>query len=57
MWVFDGEEWKEEGGQRRDHPSDASVQQWDPTMPELQVVEYVPTPVRHPDYMPPLPSL
>ena len=37
MWVFDGEEWTEEGGSSR--KPDSALPKFDETMPELQVIE------------------
>ena len=40
MWVFDGEEWYEEGGGPK--PANSSDEQqfyWDMLQPELQIVE------------------
>jgi len=42
MWVFDGEQWTEEGGseQQTQQPSqNKNQQQFDMFLPELQVVE------------------
>ncbi len=53
MWVFDGEQWMEEGGTAREHQPENALPIWDETMPELQVIENLP-PTR-PVNMPPLP--
>jgi hypothetical protein len=53
MWVFDGEEWMEEGAAGRDRKPETNLPIWDETMPELQVIEYLP-PTR-PANIPPLP--
>lgn len=58
MWVFDGEEWTEEGATKTERsPETASLPMWDVTMPELQVVEHVPQTAtrKYYDYVPPLP--
>ena len=57
MWIFDGEEWTEEGAIHTQRtPDAASLPMWDVTMPELQVVEHVPSTTRtNYDYVPPLP--
>jgi len=57
MWTFDGEEWTEEGGAQNNErkPETSLPPRWDETMPELQVVEHVPTTPRT-NYVPlPLP--
>lgn len=54
MWVFDGEDWTEEGPRRDERASDASLPMWDATMPELQVIEHIPSTTRT-EYVPPLP--
>ncbi len=53
MWVFDGEDWTEEGGASPERKPANSLPIWNETMPELQVIEYLP-PTRPTD-MPPLP--
>ncbi len=53
MWVFDGEEWMEEGGTARERQPESAAPMWDETMPELQVIEILP-PTR-PVNVPPLP--
>jgi hypothetical protein len=54
MWVFDGEDWiEEEGGSAPERKPEHSLPIWNETMPELQVIEYLP-PTRPTD-MPPLP--
>ncbi len=52
MWVFDGEEWIEEGGSDR-KPETTALPMWDESMPELQVIEILP-PTRK-NEVPPLP--
>jgi hypothetical protein len=57
MWVFDGEEWTEEGGSTSDRKPDSALPMFNEMMPELQVieVEHVPTTPRT-NYIPvPLP--
>lgn len=56
MWVFDGEQWTEEGASESKAKPEQSVR-YDDSMPELQVIEIVPVPVpRTPNYIPfPLP--
>jgi len=48
MWVFDGEEWTEEGGSSSDSSSTKSetltTLRIDELVPELQVIEIVQTP-------------
>lgn len=55
MWVFDGEEWTEEGKSTEAAPRlDDATPQFDMFLPELQVIEIVPVPQK--DYVPfPLP--
>lgn len=58
MWTFDGEEWTEEGATRTERtPESASLPMWDVTMPELQVIEHIPSTTTRTnyDYVPPLP--
>ncbi|HEV7920792.1 MAG TPA: hypothetical protein VGR02_08395 [Thermoanaerobaculia bacterium] len=49
MWVFDGEEWTEEGNGNASAKPEERRPRWEELMPELQVVEIVPVTV-------PLPS-
>ena len=54
MWVFDGEQWTEEGKSESSARPEQSVR-YDESMPELQVIEIVPVPTI-PNYIPfPLP--
>ena len=39
MWVFDGEEWTEEGGSASDRKGETVLPMYDRSMPELQVIE------------------
>ncbi len=39
MWVFDGEQWLEEGGSEKDKPRNPELPRFDEATPELQVVE------------------
>lgn len=53
MWVFDGEEWTEEGtGSSNARPEHAPIR-IDELMPELQVIEIVPVPQTN--HVPPFP--
>jgi len=52
MWVYDGEEWIEEGGTER-KPETTPRPPLDEFVPELQVIEIVPVPVKRPPLMPP----
>ena len=55
MWVFDGEQWTEEGTSESTRKPDQQSVRYDESMPELQVIEIVPVP-RTPNYIPvPLP--
>ena len=52
MWVFDGEQWTEEGGSSEQQaPKQNHQQQFDMFLPELQVVENTQI-VPRPDYVP-----
>ena len=54
MWVFDGEEWTQENGGERSNAKPEVLRQWvDEFVPELQVIEIVEIPRKHP--VPPLP--
>lgn len=57
MWTFDGEQWTDEGGAQSTErkPETSLPPKWDETMPELQVIEHIPTPTKHINYVPPLP--
>jgi len=44
MWVFDGEDWTEEGG-ASSKPKADTTPRFDEFMPELQIVEIVPVPL------------
>lgn len=54
MWVFDGEEWFEEGGEAANASKPESRPRYEELMPELQVIEVV-IPVPRPNHVPPLP--
>lgn len=54
MWVYDGEEWTEEGADRT-QPETAQRPRYDELMPELQVIEIVPLPTPRPQHVPPFP--
>ena len=53
MWVFDGEEWTDAGGDRK--PETAPRPPQDEFVPELQVIEIVQVPPAKPSYVPPFP--
>jgi hypothetical protein len=57
MWTFDGEQWTDEGGAQSSErkPETSLPPKWDETMPELQVIEHIPTPTKRTNYVPPLP--
>lgn len=58
MWVFDGEEWIEDGGREtpRARKPELERPRYEEMMPELQVVEVlVPLPKKHRDRPLPLP--
>jgi hypothetical protein len=55
MWIYDGEQWIEEGVTGSESKPDPSMPQFDQFVPELQVIEIVPLPPK-PHYVPfPLP--
>ena len=49
MWIYDGEQWIEEGGTPKES-KDTAMPQFDQFVPELQIVEIVPLP--KPQYVP-----
>ncbi|MGZ4778553.1 MAG: hypothetical protein ACXV5L_05110 [Thermoanaerobaculia bacterium] len=51
MWVFDGEEWKEEGRSEREVRAEVTMPMFDVMLPELQVVE-IPVTVPRTNYVP-----
>ena len=51
MWVYDGEEWTDEGAERK--PETTPRPQPGEFLPELQVIEIVPVPPAKPSYVPP----
>ena len=54
MWIYDGEQWIEEGVSESETKPDTRMPQFDQFLPELQVIEIVPLP--KPRYVPfPLP--
>ena len=57
MWVFDGEQWFEEGNGDAGHAKPESRPRYEELMPELQVIEVViPIPNTNTNYIPlPLP--
>ena len=50
MWIYDGEQWIEEGGS--ESKPDPTMPQMDQFYPELQVIEI---PLPRPTYVPPFP--
>ena len=54
MWVFDGEEWTNEGGEQKPETTTPRLPQGE-FVPELQVIEIVQVPPAKPSYMPPFP--
>ncbi len=55
MWIFDGEEWKEEGRSEREVRAEVTLPIFEEMQPELQVVE-IPVPLPRTNYIPqPLP--
>ena len=55
MWVYDGEEWTDEGSSSERKPETTPRPQLDEFVPELQVIEIVPIPPAKPSYVPPFP--
>lgn len=53
MWIYDGEQWIEEGVNEHDAKPDQKTQPEEMYHPELQVIEIVP--VQKPTYVPPYP--
>ena len=54
MWIYDGEEWTEEGVNEHETKPETQLEQpSEMYQPELQVIEIVPVP--KPTYAPPLP--
>ena len=53
MWIYDGEQWIEEGVNERDKKPEQTPGQEEMYQPELQVIEIVPVP--KPTYVPPYP--
>ena len=53
MWVYDGEEWTEEGGEPK--PETTPRPPLDEFVPELQVIEIVHVPTVKPSYITPFP--
>ena len=57
MWVFDGEEWTDEGGGTAEkRNSESRLPRFDEETPELQVIEILPVRPSKPAY-PPLPLI
>ncbi|HXG59199.1 MAG TPA: hypothetical protein VNL91_09270 [Thermoanaerobaculia bacterium] len=55
MWVYDGEEWREEGSTPAETTHQPMPQRRDELVPELQIVEHVPATSTRTNRMPPLP--
>ena len=53
MWVFDGEEWTQDGDARKPETTPRLPQ--DEFVPELQVIEILPVTPAKPSYVPPFP--
>ena len=55
MWVFDGEDWTEEGGSSASQKGPDARPRFDEFTPELQVIEILPVPRKnHEDVIYPL---
>ena len=55
MWIYDGEQWTEEGVNGHETKPEQTPQPEEMYQPELQVIEIVPVP--KPTYVPPLPMV
>lgn len=56
MWIYDGEEWIEEGVSESDkQPNEASLPRREEFYPELQVIEVEIVPVPRTNYVPHFP--
>ena len=56
MWIYDGEEWTEQGvNQNEAKPHDVQRPE-EMFYPEVQVVEITPVPVTNTNYLPPMPQ-
>ena len=55
MWIYDGEQWTEEGVNEHDKKPDQNRLPEEMYQPELQVIEIVP--VQKPTYVPPYPMV
>ena len=55
MWIYDGEQWTEEGVNAHDKKPDHNPPPEEMYLPELQVIEIVPVP--KPAYVPPSPMI
>jgi hypothetical protein len=53
MWVFDGEQWTDEGSDQKSKPEQKKHVPYDEMLPELQVIEIVQIP--KPTPIPPFP--
>jgi len=53
MWIYDGEQWIEEGAGANESKPEPTMPQFDQFYPELQVIEIVPVP--RTNYVPPFP--
>ena len=56
MWIYDGEQWIEEGSSESEVKPEPTPQHEEMFYPELQVVEVV-IPVPRTNYVPPFPAL
>jgi hypothetical protein len=55
MWIYDGEQWIEEGASESETKPERTPQQEEMFYPELQVIEIVPVP--RTNYVPPFPAV
>jgi hypothetical protein len=56
MWIYDGEQWTEEGASENVTKQERAPKHEEMFYPELQVVEVV-IPVPRPQYVPPYPAV
>ena len=55
MWIYDGEQWIDEGASESEIKPERTPQYEEMFYPELQVIEIVPEP--RPNNLPPLPAI
>lgn len=55
MWIYDGEQWTEEGANEQATKPEKAPRPEEMYQPELQVIEIIP--VQRPTYVPPYPMV